>query len=173
MASTRPSATPIRAITTPPRSTAAPPHSPALRPPPSASHSQNHTSKTSGTAHLPFYFRSVLLYWLAWIDGVARLGVGRVISAALGFWLGSVVLVRKAYLTVTHTTAPSPFLLLRKSSRPAPAPQPQPRPPRAPLLALLALPPALVPLFVVLPVLKRVPGFLYSTLLRAFWLLGG
>ncbi|KAJ7038462.1 hypothetical protein C8F04DRAFT_361933, partial [Mycena alexandri] len=51
---------------------------------------------------LPFTFAICVVLWLAWIDGVARMGVGRVIGAAMGFWLGAAVpvaLVRKAYLT--------------------------------------------------------------------------
>ncbi|KAJ7026067.1 hypothetical protein C8F04DRAFT_1238815 [Mycena alexandri] len=92
MASTRPSATPIRAMTTPPRSTAAPPI-----PPPSA-------------LCIPLaksYFKDV---WHGASSLLLSLGV-----ALLAGMDRCVVLVRKAYLTVTHTTTPSPFLVLQKS----------------------------------------------------------
>ncbi|KAJ7779023.1 hypothetical protein B0H16DRAFT_1878634 [Mycena metata] len=257
MSSTRPGATPIRAITTPLRSTAAPPI-----PPPSALYiplAKNVLQRRLARRIFPFTFAiclGVSVLWLAWMDGVGKMKVGRVIGATLGLWVGSVVpvvLVRKAYLTVTHTTAPSPFLLLQKSflapgplrartlhalqahvlgalavlavhaaldpaipifirSRKHPytphptlvllattqllfaalyvvratlrdawvwpfaasgsrrSPLPTPAALLAPpLLALLALPPTLVLLFVVLPIVKRVPGVsipLRHTLLR-------
>ncbi|KAJ7779025.1 hypothetical protein B0H16DRAFT_1711375 [Mycena metata] len=119
MSSTRPGATPIRAITTPLRSTAAPPI-----PPPSALYiplAKTVLQRRLARRIFPLTFAiclGVSVLWLAWMDGVGRMRVGRVIGATLGFWLGSVVpvvLVSKAYLTITHTTAPSPFLLLQKS----------------------------------------------------------
>ncbi|KAJ7779012.1 hypothetical protein B0H16DRAFT_802442 [Mycena metata] len=119
MSSTRPGATPIRAITTPLRSTAAPPI-----PPPSALYiplAKNVLQRRLARRIFPFTFAiclGVSVVWLAWMDGVGKMRVGRVIGATLGFWVGSVVpvvLVSKAYLTVTHTTASSPFLLLQKS----------------------------------------------------------
>ncbi|KAJ7028806.1 hypothetical protein C8F04DRAFT_1118026, partial [Mycena alexandri] len=71
MASTRPSVTPIRAITTPLRSTAAPPI-----PPPSALYiplAKTILQRRLARRIFPFTFAicvGVSLVWLAWIDGV-------------------------------------------------------------------------------------------------------
>ncbi|KAJ7488930.1 hypothetical protein FB451DRAFT_1361983 [Mycena latifolia] len=116
--------TPIRAITTPLRSSAAPPIPAAAQlyePLAKAVLRRRLTARIfPATGLLCVLFAGM---WLASIGRLSGSGVGvlGVLGAAAGMWLGAVLpvlLVRKAFLTVTRTSAPSPLLLLQKSLAP-------------------------------------------------------
>ncbi|KAJ7176907.1 hypothetical protein C8R46DRAFT_1077674 [Mycena filopes] len=113
--------TPIRAITTPLRSTAAPPI-----PPPSALYeplAKSILQRRLTRRIFPLTFGVCVGAAVVWLPWIGALGLRPVFGAAMGTWVCAVVpvvLVKKAYLTVTHTTAASPFLLLKKSVTPGP-----------------------------------------------------
>ncbi|KAF8211631.1 hypothetical protein K438DRAFT_52829 [Mycena galopus ATCC 62051] len=128
---------PIRAITTPLRSSAAPPIPPPsqLYEPLAKAVLRRRLARrifpwTLGVA----MFATACLWFVvgdtrtgkgghrAGHQGGSSMGVGaRLLGAGLALWVGGVlplVLLRKAWLTVTHTSAPSPLLLLQKSLAP-------------------------------------------------------
>ncbi|KAF7369361.1 hypothetical protein MVEN_00264700 [Mycena venus] len=111
--------TPIRAITTPLRSSAAPPIPPASQlyePLAKAVLRRRLTNRI-----FPYTFLVALAGAVLSFFWVGRLALTRVMGVGVGMWLGGVlpvILLRKAYLTVTHTSAPSPLLLLQKSFAP-------------------------------------------------------
>ncbi|KAJ7646827.1 nucleoporin protein Ndc1-Nup-domain-containing protein [Roridomyces roridus] len=111
--------TPIRAITTPLRSTVAPPIPPAselYEPLAKAVLRRRLTNRIFlYTSLISTVGTSVWLFW------TGRLTLTRLFIASLTLWAGGilpVILLRKSYLTVTHTTAPSPLLLVQKSLAP-------------------------------------------------------
>ncbi|KAJ7488942.1 hypothetical protein FB451DRAFT_1390138 [Mycena latifolia] len=125
----RPAATPsattlICAITTPLRSSAAPPIPVAAQlyePLANAVLRRHLTPRIFPATGLLCVFAAGV--WLASIGRLSGSGVGvlGVLGAAAGMWVGAVLpvlLVRKAFLTVTRTRAPSPLLLLQKSLAP-------------------------------------------------------
>ncbi|KAJ7488954.1 hypothetical protein FB451DRAFT_1521815 [Mycena latifolia] len=113
--------TPIRVITMPLRSSAAPPIPAAAQlyePLAKAVLRRRLTARIFPATGLLCVFAAGV--WLASIGRVNGSGVG-VLGAAAGMWVAAVLpvlLVRKAFLTVTRTSAPSPLLLLQKSLAP-------------------------------------------------------
>ncbi|KAJ7983286.1 hypothetical protein DFH06DRAFT_717930 [Mycena polygramma] len=111
--------TPIRAITTPLRSSAAPPIPPAAQlyePLAKAVLRKRLTGRI-----FPYTFLLALASTALTLLYVGGFGLTRLLGAGAALWLGGVlpvVVVRKAWLTVTRTSAPSPHLLLQKSLAP-------------------------------------------------------
>ncbi|KAJ6513634.1 hypothetical protein C8R47DRAFT_1190620 [Mycena vitilis] len=111
--------TPIRAITTPLRSTAAPPIPPAAQlyePLAKAVLRKRLTGRI-----FPYTFLLALGSAALTLLYVGGFGLTRLLGAGVALWVGGVlpvVVVRKAWLTVTRTSAPSPHLLLQKSLAP-------------------------------------------------------
>ncbi|KAJ6564437.1 nucleoporin protein Ndc1-Nup-domain-containing protein [Mycena capillaripes] len=123
MASTTPRVsgvpTPIRAITTPLRSSVAPPIPPA---------SQLYEPLAKAVLRRRLTNRIFPYTLLGSVAGTAlflvfngSFALTRLLGASVALWVGGVlpvILLRKAYLTVTHTSAHSPLLLVKKSLAP-------------------------------------------------------
>ncbi|KAJ7100883.1 nucleoporin protein Ndc1-Nup-domain-containing protein [Mycena belliarum] len=111
--------TPIRAITTPLRSSAPPPI-------PAASELYAPLAKAVLRRRLtarifPYTFLLCATASTLWLTWIGHLSATRAGGAAVVMWGGGVLpvlVVRKAYLTVTRTSAPSPSLLFQKSLAP-------------------------------------------------------
>ncbi|KAJ7768693.1 hypothetical protein DFH07DRAFT_1008013 [Mycena maculata] len=111
--------TPIRAITTPLRSSAAPPIPPA---------SQLYEPLAKAVLRRRLTNRIFLYTSLIctagtalWLVSISNFTFARLFGASATLWAGGilpVILMRKAYLTVTRTSAPSPLLLVKKSLAP-------------------------------------------------------
>ncbi|KAJ7689308.1 hypothetical protein B0H17DRAFT_1180303 [Mycena rosella] len=111
--------TPIRAITTPLRSSAAPPIPPA---------SQLYEPLAKGVLHrrlttriFPYTALVCVISSALWLFWIRRFSIARLLGASGALWAGGVLpvlLLRKAYLTVTRTSAASPALLVQKSFAP-------------------------------------------------------
>ncbi|KAJ6482732.1 hypothetical protein C8R45DRAFT_1215438 [Mycena sanguinolenta] len=125
--------TPIRAITTPLRSTSAPPIPPAsqLYEPLAKAVLRRRLARrifpysfaVAGVACLAFgfFFGHTNTNTNKHGAGAGGWTMASVALEVLGMWVAGVlpvIFLRKAFLTVTHTSAPSPLLLLRKSLAP-------------------------------------------------------
>ncbi|KAK7033262.1 hypothetical protein R3P38DRAFT_3265211 [Favolaschia claudopus] len=111
--------TPIRAITTPLRTTAAPPIPPASQLYEPLAKSVLRRRLT--TRIFPYSLLVSLLSTALSLLWFGRFSLLRLAGASVALWLGGllpVVFLRKSYLTVTHTSAPSPLSLLNKSFTP-------------------------------------------------------
>ncbi|KAJ6483555.1 hypothetical protein C8R47DRAFT_1197315 [Mycena vitilis] len=111
--------TPIRAITTPLRSSVAPPIPPAAQLYEPLAKSVLRKRLTGRI--FPYTFLLALASAALSLLYVGDLGLTRLLGAGVALWVGGVlpvVVVRKVWLTVTRTSAPSPHLLLQKSLAP-------------------------------------------------------
>ncbi|KAJ7220832.1 nucleoporin protein Ndc1-Nup-domain-containing protein [Mycena pura] len=111
--------TPIRAITNPLRSSAPspiPPASQLYEPLAKAVLRRRLTNRIF--LHTALISLAGAFSWLLWIG---RPGFLHVLGVSVALWVGGVlpvILLRKVYLTVSHTSAPSPLLLVQKSLAP-------------------------------------------------------